>query len=762
MKITFNDVATFMSEEGLFTKDCELSIAYPQYGCFATSAWQGKNRAGQELKGIAFFFPEFVQGEDGPLVNNHMVLLRDEEHKFTMLDEISKAPNFPESWDQVEALIANMSDAPLHRSVKNNLPISRWVSSSTKEWSASTCSYSAPSGTAIQRLSDSICSHFKFEGHKFDYLWLTGEDIVDAYAGWDSVSESCMTGEHRASQTAVWGTNGNQCRLLVVKDGETEIARCLCYRPCDSLEPSDETVEFGPGWFYGRIYPIVGGSSTIGRDRRVSAASAWIKQRGLLELKYNQTGYVPLKVTEFAPYIDRGYIFTVSNAIGRKAIWSMQDAINDPGVRWSAIDNDQYGGGFGRSNSEGDTRCACCDCECWEEDSTYVEDTGTVCSSCIEGGDYVLCVDDCTRHIDETWPVRNEWDGPTVDYAAADRDQVRVWRGGQRVQYFAAKDKNDNDVYAPVDKTVLMHDGVRYFGSVDDLVQIGGSISVKNGHIVFTEFESDDDESRYCVAGDCCCWMKDDEKIWCVTTVPAMYPWQDFAKLVFASNNTVYIDNIRHFIQAYGDGFIVVNSETNVVTNTMWAYSGSGFPQIGQTWNGRIPVMNYRVVTFADTTGNHIYNQSFTFNNTYSTPMGVHEGYVYQCDSSPFAYDNLVQSSVVYRRGRNTFSCGELEGADITHVLMQTGISVGVVTYYNNIVGLVVGKRNGEPNRYGPSYRAFTIRCDMMHTNTIINQKTTLQRLWDHIHNVVNNTGYGTDECINGLRTALINTANGV
>lgn len=686
MKITFADIVDFMQSENLYNKEGTARIcSHPSIGAFAAVEWKGRDRAGNELAGDAYFFPEFVVEGDTPVVNNHMVLFSNSDHFNQFIDKAHSA--MPSDWQQVEACLNQMKTAPTYRSVKRNLPLSRWAVSTCKEWFSNEGIYKDATGTAIQKFVDAINTHFKCEGHQFNFEWLTGQDIVNKYKSWDDVSNSCMTGSVRACQTELWGTNGKQCRLLVVKDGDGEIARCLCYRPTESLEFDMTDVPFGIGWYYGRFYCIKGESSQLSYERRITQAIAWAKQHGLEELRYNTKGCVPLIVTEFAPYIDRGHVFVQGFREGEKCIWTMEDEVGERGARWRAIENDQYGGGFGRSNTDGDTQCARCECDCWEESSSYVENVGHVCQHCFENGDYVCCVDDTYRSLEDTWPVRFSWRAESTDYAESERDTVRTWRNGTRIVCVHAVDAEEADCYAPEELTTELFSGARYFGDPSDLVKVAGTIKFVDGRIEFEE----DEEGGFALEDETAIFVKNGKDVVCYSSLSSFSPGIDTKKTRFMENNKVVIENHAYSLQAVGHRNILVSIGTHVVlAHYNGTHGHTPVPEVGSRWNEKVPTINIMSSVFETVAGLSFY--SIMPSNNYSTSWAAscNNGFVIYTGALPYSVERYIGGCVTdVGFGQVALTVGELANKPFTHLVCKQGLHIVIVLNNGIILGVL-------------------------------------------------------------------------
>jgi len=494
MKLTYEELYAFIQNESLYVNNAHNYVgSYKEINDFTT-----KSRDGSVITGYAVLFPDVHIKDDVVVVDVHTCVFSDKGRFYSYLDSSTEPVT---DWICAERMMSTNEDI-IYRSVKRDIPVSRWLANTVQSWCSTTSSYIKPCGTAIQRATDSISQHMKFEGYDFKYDWLTGQAIVDRYREWNSTSHSCMTGCN-CEKTRLWSTNGKQCRLLVIKDGEHEIARTLCFRPGPSIDSLSDELPFGPGWFYGRIYQVSSASS-IAMGLRVTQAIAWMRQKGLVEASLrNSPGAVPLIVTEYAPYIDRGYVFAKSHDEDEQCYWTCEpDPAWLPSSRWQAIESSQHGDGFGRrmDEDEDSSICSCCDGSYNSEEMAYVEDYGDVCDDCLSGGSFTYCMDDTWRPADDVSPVYFDDISHVIGYIGSSRETISLWYNGRRHTFHRAEDQDENDVYAPKALThkVLGLDRL-YAGSIDDLVEVKHKIAFNDdGTLSCSKF--DEEEPVYCLA----------------------------------------------------------------------------------------------------------------------------------------------------------------------------------------------------------------------------------------------------------------------
>lgn len=494
MKLTYEELFAFIQNEALYVNNAHNYIgSYKEINDFTT-----KSRDGSTITGYAALFPDVHIKDDVVVVDVHTVVFSDKGRFYSYLDSSIEPVT---DWICAERMMSTNEDI-IYRSVKRDIPVSRWLANTVQSWCPTTSSYIKPCGTAIQRATDSISQHMKFEGYDFKYDWLTGQALVDRYKSWNSTSHSCMTGCN-CEKTRLWSTNGKQCRLLVIKDGEHEIARTLCFRPGPSVDGLLDDLPFGPGWFYGRMYQI-SSASKINAGLRVTQAIAWMRQKGLVDASVrNSPGAVPLIVTEYSPYIDRGYVFARSHDEDEQCYWSAEpDPSWLPSSRWQAIESTQHGDGFGRRMHEDDEDsaiCSCCDGNYDREEMSYVEDYGDVCDDCLNGGNFTYCMDDTWRPADDVSPVYFDDASNEVGYIASSRETVVLWYNGKRHTFHRAE-RDGDIVYAPKALTheVLGLDEL-FAGDIDELVEVEFKLEFKeDGTLSCSKF--DGEEPVYCLA----------------------------------------------------------------------------------------------------------------------------------------------------------------------------------------------------------------------------------------------------------------------
>jgi hypothetical protein len=274
-----------------------------------------------------------------------------------------------------------------------------------------------------------------------------------------------MTGNH-AEFVRCWSTNPSQIRLAVFSDDKGPIARCLCFRPSTTLEPLEDEVPFGPGWFFSRIYSVQ--SASRSNHDGVDRASVFMEKKGLgtVGLK-GCNGVVPMTMTEYAPFVDRGAILYQTRHVGRRIYYITPGWDGDLGASWNTTENNQYGSAWGRTFEEDDCNCTCASCDeaFDEQDLTYVEDYGSVCDGCLEG-DFYRCHDGAWRYTENVSRLVSTLYHITTPYGESGEDHLDVWcvsnedLSRHRIVFVPAiVDSAGEEGYAPEDELVSVGEG---------------------------------------------------------------------------------------------------------------------------------------------------------------------------------------------------------------------------------------------------------------------------------------------------------------
>lgn len=632
MKLTYDELLAFLTNEGLHVPRAHHYVgSFKEIEDFST-----KSRDGNAITGYATLFPDIHIKDDVVVADIHTVVWYTKGRFFSYLDS-STDPIC--DWISAERMMSTNEDI-IYRSVKRDIPLSRWLASTVQSWCPTTSLYCKPCGTAIQRAADSIGQHMKFEGYDFNYDWLTGQSLVDRYRAFNNTSPSCMTG-HKCEQVRLWSTNGKQCRLLVIKDGEHEIARTLCFRPGPTVDSLEDDLPLGPGWYYGRIYNVSSASS-INMGLRVTQSIAWMRQKGLVEASLrNCPGAVPLIVTEYSPYIDRGYVFARSHDEGEDCYWTCEpEPTWLPSSRWEAIESNQYGSGFGRSvedEDEGCSICSCCDGQSRNDDMTHVEDYGDVCEDCLNGGGFTFCLDDEWRPSDDVLPVYfSDMDEP-IGYINDGRDTVSLWYDGRRHSFHRAQTIEKDKVYASEALTHNILGLDRLFaGNLEDLVEVKHKLTMDDrGFLELSPVVSD--EPVFCLDEHSVEFSDSDGKI--VTAYAewlTQYSVQSTAtgSLLYLTSGCVKTDDRLLTPYKHLTSIIYVDTENYVVmklSKTGNLSSRDPSPALGSQWDGKIPVikMSSRQIHLSSEATLAFFNAEYTLSREY--PVHDSQAFKYGC-----------------------------------------------------------------------------------------------------------------------------------
>jgi len=402
---------------------------------------------GAEVKGTRYEFPAFVLEDNGGVtVTLHHVVWAT-SHEMRDLLWQPACSSYSNSWEEVLSVI-DQHPAVLHRSRKSGMSLSRFIAALQRDGD-----YSAQISEATQ----ACLRRLNRKGEELEVQWLTGDDLVNWYSAHDIESRSCMTGHH-AEFVRVWSTNPAQARLAVFSDDKGQIARCLCFRPSASLEPLEDELPFGPGWAFSRMYIVQ--SAGRANNEGVERATVFCELKGLVAIgSKNCSGIVPLTMTEYAPFIDRGAILFQTRHVGRRVYYTTP-GWNGRMDGWNETENNQWGSAWGRKmadeNDEDCCSCACCEEQFYTEEMVYVQEYGSVCPSCMDDGEFHRCTDRYWRHRDYTARIVSETHSPYEDWVESGHDSVRVrcspLGGGRSVDLTfvpAIIDADGEDGYVP-------------------------------------------------------------------------------------------------------------------------------------------------------------------------------------------------------------------------------------------------------------------------------------------------------------------------
>ena len=446
--------------------------------------YECRPNGGEPIKGDRHTFYELLPNEQGHEVVLHSFILPSEEGGCQFPLKMEGVWPYPKNWEQLEGCMLRQY-TPLHRTRKKvtllgfigMLYPSDYPNRSTEiEW------FSKRIGTLLTgKIPPLVLREYK-----------TCAEITTAYYEFDRWSHSCMTGDE-SQYTEFWGTNGKQCRLveLRVEDGDDPVARCLVFRPMESTLTSKapDDADLGEGWYYGRIY----GSTrnvVMSTTRCVEVAIAHLESIGIKSVDLRPAGVVPLTVTEYSPYIDKGVVFWSSS--NDTAVWASCE--NDTVTRWRRLNDgvrclESFTDGSGFGNTRFDSVCSCCDSQYdSEEGGAYVEDYGSVCDCCLESSDrFVLDMngdwrdsDNCYRFVSKFF---SQYSHNAADRGCSYEDALFVNSGSRRINLFRqgirhvvvleeVEYHDGETIYCPDDETEELEDGTTVWRYDPDLVTV--------------------------------------------------------------------------------------------------------------------------------------------------------------------------------------------------------------------------------------------------------------------------------------------------
>jgi hypothetical protein len=449
---------------------------------------------------------------------------------------------------------------------------------------------------------------------------ITGcRDTVNAYDSFEDWCNSCMTGSD-SEYTEIWGTNPKQCRLLVLREEENNetLARVLVFRPATTTLTLDdskqlEDLPLGPGWYYGRIYGDKRLRSPNRTEQRcMGIAAAHLESIGIKSLNAQPTGIVPLRLTEYSPYIDWGRIYWCSST--EEVVWAQ--SIDNPTLqRWKAtvtrpreIESFTDGSGFG-NNRETHT-CTCCENGYdGEEEGAYVQHYGNVCQGCLDdNSNFVVddqgewqTTDNCHRFMSLTCSAANlGWRsndrGTDLDdgvYIHNSAHSTRVSRRNNgtwttvRIEIVAVV-FDDETVFVPSDEALELPSGEWAWVHDESLVTVTKELVLNDkGNLVLKDL----DEETRTVDNDCIkvddVWVLDSTDIFWLSR--SGHTLRDVGRCVTVQENANSRVGVK--LLKYGARHVLLDAEDIVVFNDMPNFDASelphGAPRVGQYWNGR-------------------------------------------------------------------------------------------------------------------------------------------------------------------------------
>ena len=449
--------------------------------------YECRPNGGEPIKGDRHTFYELLPNEQGHEVVLHSFILPSEEENQQFPLKMEGVWPYPKNWEQLEGCMLRQY-SPLHRTRKRvtllgfigMLYPSDYPNRSTEiEW------FSKRISTLLTgKIPPLVIREYK-----------TSSEITAAYYEFDRWSKSCMTGDE-SQYTEFWGTNGKQCRVveLRVEDGEEPVARCLVFRPCESTLILNDSktladADLGEGWYYGRIYGS-NRNTTMSSSRCHEVAIAHFESIGIKSADLHPPGVVPLTVTEYSPYIDKGVIFWSSS--NDTAVWASCE--NATVTRWRRVNDgvrclESFTDGSGFGNTRYDSVCSCCDSQYdSEEGGAYVEDYGSVCDCCLESSDrFVLDMNgdwrdgaQCYRFVSKYY---SQYSHNTADRGCSYNDGMFINSGSRRINLYRqgirhvvvleeVEYHDGETIYCPSDETVELEDGTTVWLHDPDLVEV--------------------------------------------------------------------------------------------------------------------------------------------------------------------------------------------------------------------------------------------------------------------------------------------------
>lgn len=412
-----------------------------QYGPFT-----GSRRDGETLiEGWVYYCPQFVieSGDVKVMLHRIMTAMAPKD----AVDALSRVFCFPRcfnnrEWEEIEENVALFE--PFDRKRKL-VTLQSWVKDAIRL-----------DGIALSdRAVDTFCKEVKEAfvttvSADINLSWFTGIHIVDKYSRLEGTSHSCMTGD-QSKKTELWSTNPKQVALCVIKDGDDEIARALCFRPLGSIERADDEVPAGAGWYFSRIYPIVRGP----RDR-TEEASAYLRRSGVYPIAdAHQDSCVPLIVTNQAPYIDMGSVLAESSyEEGETCYWVPKRGWRPLFIDsyFGPIDNNEHGTAFGRDEDGGDRPwCSNCEHSCNELHDVGGQD---VCTDCLENGDFCSLYNGGYCASDDALEIVSRARTDSGDFE--NNANESIWYRGRT--HTNVESYNGAQVFAPLDECVEVDD----------------------------------------------------------------------------------------------------------------------------------------------------------------------------------------------------------------------------------------------------------------------------------------------------------------
>lgn len=562
---------------------------HPNFGCYRQiNNYEFRPGGGDPVVGTRFEYPEFVVDSELTIsvVNHAFVVKADRMYDYiTVMKERANMRGIT-CWQDVEKTHADdhvIPDMVLGR-IRKNMSFSSFVRGLIPQ--------SDQHGTQTQCVCDAIKRVVGVNVSMLTMEHFTGRDLVQWYRKFDDPgpnwSHSCMTGGN-ASYTEIWGTAPKQLRLAVVSDCKGPIARSLIFNPStqDAVNLGDPVV--GPGWFYGRVYPM--GENDCLPVIKTEKAISLMESMGLADVSSpacNNGGWVSLKLTDESPYIDRGHIMHNPNSDG--ALWIPDDSQHISRFQrtgYHIIDSCTDGSGF---HSGEMSHCSCCEDDVDSEDITYVESYGDVCSGCLDNGSFHTVIGGDWRHEDDVIEIRsNNYSDIDEEYVATNCRSVYSNGSGERVRLTRVEGDNGS-LLVPTNEVIVLWDGENIWkGLEQELAVVTTTVKIVNGLFHWSPISSDYEmfalkENTIPLHG---CNTRA-----VITDKSGFIHWiakQDAALCEPVPNpeytNSIMIADKRHIACRWGAWFMITDSTTDrIVTHTTcWSDEAPNGPKIGQT-----------------------------------------------------------------------------------------------------------------------------------------------------------------------------------
>lgn len=560
-----------------------------------------------------------------------------------------------------------------------------------------------------------------------------GRNVVEAYDGFEDWCSSCMTGSD-SEYVEIWGTNPKQCRLLVLREEENNetLARVLVFRPETttlSIEDSNklEDLPLGPGWYYGRIYPDRRMRSPNRTEQRCSGiAAAHLESIGIKSLNAQPTGIVPLRLTEYSPYIDWGRIYWCSST--EKVIWA-QRTDNPTLHQWKAtvtrpreIESFTDGSGFG--NSRETHTCTCCDNGYdGEEEGAYVENYGSVCQSCLDdNGSFVVddrgewqTTDNCYRFMsrdlaatclsyrseggtdldDNVWIVNSSTSTRVVE-----RRTGGTWTT-VRIP-ITTVDFEDEVVFVPSTEAVQLSNDEWAWAHDESLMTVTKELVLKDDGRLHVEDLDEEEHTRQseCVKVDDT-WVLDSSGVHWLSdgrfTLTTGDRWVDVAVVGYGRPGCKMLK--------YANWYVLVDSDDIVLHCGIPDYHRDSVPanapKTGEYWSGRgYPIrigarsMPMPFVGSGTTVHQSVWDNTFGRDIHVSWCYGNTDGYAVTDDSNwlrAFSHMLLTQKTFYQSKDDVKIAFVNEDGNVVRHVHTSGYISCGNLTLFVSSRGLIEG-----------------------------------------------------------------------